>query len=100
MGDLAMKSTKAEQEEVSMVSVNPERFLADLHALRRFGSAGVGTGVMRPAYPEDDISALETVARDDVLSINGISHAFAKDTPQDDLVTGARVLARAVAALG
>jgi len=35
-----------------------------------------------------------------VPSIGGISHAFDEDTREEDLVTGLRVLARAVAALG
>ena len=35
-----------------------------------------------------------------VPSIGGISHAFDEDTREDDLVTGLKVLARAVAALG
>ena len=35
-----------------------------------------------------------------VPSINGISHDFAEDTDERDLVTGLQVLARAVAALG
>ncbi|MCK0149964.1 hydantoinase/carbamoylase family amidase [Marivita sp. S6314] len=35
-----------------------------------------------------------------VPSINGISHAFAEDTNEADLVTGLRVMARAVEALG
>ncbi len=36
---------------------DPDRFLADLHALRRFGAAGVGKGVVRPAYCEADVAA-------------------------------------------
>ena len=39
------------------LSVNPTRFLEDLHALRRFGASGVGKGVVRPAYSEADIAA-------------------------------------------
>jgi N-carbamoyl-L-amino-acid hydrolase len=35
-----------------------------------------------------------------VPSIGGISHAFDEDTREADLVTGLRVLARAVAAIG
>jgi N-carbamoyl-L-amino-acid hydrolase len=35
-----------------------------------------------------------------VPSIGGISHAFDEDTREADLVTGLRVLARAVAAVG
>lgn len=42
-----------------MVEINPERFLADLHALRRFGASGVGKGVVRPAYSEPDVAARE-----------------------------------------
>ena len=40
-----------------MLPVNPDRFLADLHQLRSFGAAGVGKGVVRPAYSEADIAA-------------------------------------------
>jgi N-carbamoyl-L-amino-acid hydrolase len=36
---------------------NPERFLADLHELRRFGASGVGKGVIRPAYSKADMAA-------------------------------------------
>jgi N-carbamoyl-L-amino-acid hydrolase len=35
-----------------------------------------------------------------VPSIGGISHAFDEDTAEADLVTGLRVLARAVASVG
>ncbi len=40
-----------------MIPVKAERFLADLHALRGFGAAGVGKGVQRPAYSAADIAA-------------------------------------------
>lgn len=36
---------------------NPSRFLSDLHELRSFGAAGVGKGVIRPAFSEADIAA-------------------------------------------
>ncbi len=39
------------------MQVNGERFLADLHALRGFGAAGVGKGVVRPAYGDADVAA-------------------------------------------
>ncbi len=45
-----------------MLPVNPERFLADLHTLRSFGAAGVGKGVVRPAYSDADIAAREWLA--------------------------------------
>ena len=45
-----------------MLPLNPERFLADLHALRTFGAAGVGKGVVRPAYSDADIAAREWLA--------------------------------------
>ncbi len=45
-----------------MTRVNPERFLADLHRLREFGAAGVGKGVVRPAYSEADIAARDWLA--------------------------------------
>ncbi|QBF33707.1 Zn-dependent hydrolase [Thalassococcus sp. S3] len=37
--------------------LNSERFLRDLHALRGFGAAGVGKGVIRPAFSEADVEA-------------------------------------------
>ncbi|MCV2893456.1 Zn-dependent hydrolase [Lentibacter sp. XHP0401] len=36
---------------------DPTRFLSNLHELRQFGAAGVGKGVVRPAYSEADIAA-------------------------------------------
>jgi len=42
--------------------VDPERFLSDLHHLRRFGASGVGKGVVRPAYSEADIAARDWLA--------------------------------------
>ena len=45
-----------------MITVNPERFLADLHRLREFGAAGVGKGVVRPAFSAPDIVAREWLA--------------------------------------
>lgn len=40
-----------------MIPVNPERFLAELHELRRFGASGIGKGVVRPAFTRADIEA-------------------------------------------
>lgn len=45
-----------------MIAVDGARFLADLHALRRFGAAGVKKGVMRPAFSEADIAARRWLA--------------------------------------
>ncbi len=42
--------------------VDPARFLADLHHLRSFGAAGVGKGVIRPAFSEADIAARKWLA--------------------------------------
>ncbi|WP_299552119.1 hydantoinase/carbamoylase family amidase [uncultured Tateyamaria sp.] len=42
--------------------IDPNRFLDDLHALRRFGAAGVGKGVVRPAYSEADMAARDWLA--------------------------------------
>jgi len=47
-----------------MIRVNPERFLADLHRLREFGAAGVGRGVVRPAYSAADIAARDWLAEE------------------------------------
>lgn len=44
------------------IPVNPDRFLADLHALRAIGAAGVGKGVVRPAYSPADIEARDWFA--------------------------------------
>ncbi|APX22004.1 MAG: Zn-dependent hydrolase [Rhodobacteraceae bacterium] len=45
-----------------MLPVDPDRFLQDLHALRRFGAAGTGKGVSRPGYSEPDIAARDWLA--------------------------------------
>jgi len=45
-----------------MTRVDPDRFLADLHRLREFGAAGVGKGVVRPAYSAPDIAARDWLA--------------------------------------
>jgi beta-ureidopropionase / N-carbamoyl-L-amino-acid hydrolase len=47
-----------------------------------------------------NLAALMPAAMLFVPSIGGISHAFDEDTREEDLVTGLRVLARAVAAIG
>lgn len=44
------------------MSVDAERFLADLHHLRQFGASGVGKGVVRPAYTVPDIAARDWLA--------------------------------------
>lgn len=44
------------------MSVDAERFLADLHHLRTFGASGVGKGVVRPAYTAPDIAARDWLA--------------------------------------
>lgn len=38
------------------------RFLADLHALARFGASGVGKGVVRPAFSDADVAARRWLA--------------------------------------
>ncbi|TMV10866.1 Zn-dependent hydrolase [Arenibacterium halophilum] len=45
-----------------MISVNPDRFLSDLHHLRSIGAAGVGKGVVRPAFSAADIQARHWLA--------------------------------------
>ncbi|WP_299143556.1 hydantoinase/carbamoylase family amidase [uncultured Tateyamaria sp.] len=42
--------------------VNPKRFLQDLHDLRRFGAAGAGKGVVRPAYSDAEMAARDWLA--------------------------------------
>ncbi|HBR37150.1 MAG TPA: Zn-dependent hydrolase, partial [Sulfitobacter pontiacus] len=44
------------------MQINPDRFLADLHKLRSFGAAGVGKGVIRPAYSDADVTARDWLA--------------------------------------
>ncbi|MBO9450685.1 Zn-dependent hydrolase [Tropicibacter sp. R16_0] len=44
------------------MSINPERFLKSLHDLRQFGASGVGKGVVRPAFSDDDIAARKWLA--------------------------------------
>lgn len=53
--------------------VNADRFLNSLHELRRFGALGVGKGVVRPAYSDEDIAAREWLMaqmRDAGLSVH------------------------------
>lgn len=42
--------------------LDTNRFLSDLHTLRRFGASGVGKGVCRPAYSDADIAARQWLA--------------------------------------
>lgn len=42
------------------MTINPDRFLADLHALRAFGASG--SGVVRPAFSEADLAARDWLA--------------------------------------
>ncbi|MEY8840688.1 Zn-dependent hydrolase [Cribrihabitans sp. XS_ASV171] len=44
------------------MAVNTQRFLEDLHRLRQFGAAGVGKGVVRPAYSAADVEARKWLA--------------------------------------
>ncbi len=44
------------------MKVNEDRFLKDLHDLREFGAAGVGKGVVRPAFSKDDVAARKWLA--------------------------------------
>ena len=44
------------------MKINAARFLKDLHDLRAIGAAGVGKGVVRPAYSAADVEAREWLA--------------------------------------
>lgn len=44
------------------MQIDEARFLADLHKLRSFGAAGVGKGVVRPAFSEADMDARGWIA--------------------------------------
>lgn len=44
------------------MQVDAQRFLQDLHDLRQFGAAGIGNGVVRPAFSPADIAAREWLA--------------------------------------
>ncbi|TMM52321.1 Zn-dependent hydrolase [Sulfitobacter sabulilitoris] len=61
--------------------INPTRFLSDLHHLRSFGPAGVGKGVVRPAYSDADVAARDWLAgrmRDAGLTVqmDGMGNLF------------------------
>ncbi len=45
-----------------MLPVDPKRFLEDLHTLRQFGASGVGKGVTRPGFSDEDIAARDWLA--------------------------------------
>ncbi|PKQ13831.1 MAG: Zn-dependent hydrolase [Alphaproteobacteria bacterium HGW-Alphaproteobacteria-1] len=57
-----------------MIPVNPQRFLDNLHHLRSFGAAGVGRGVVRPAFSAADIAARDWLA--DEMRAAGLSPQF------------------------
>ncbi|EDQ06721.1 N-carbamoyl-L-amino acid hydrolase [Sulfitobacter indolifex] len=44
------------------MKINAARFLKDLHGLRAIGAAGVGKGVVRPAYSAADVEARDWLA--------------------------------------
>ena len=44
------------------MKIDAARFLKDLHDLRAIGAAGVGKGVVRPAYSAADVEAREWLA--------------------------------------
>ena len=44
------------------MTLNPDRFLEDLHRLRSFGASGQGKGVVRPAFTAVDIAARRWLA--------------------------------------
>lgn len=57
-----------------MLNVNSVRFLDDLHRLREFGAAGVGKGVVRPAFGTADIAAREWLAEQ--MQVAGLEPCF------------------------
>lgn len=56
------------------MTVDAQRFLADLHSLRAFGASGVGKGVVRPAYGAADIAARRWLA--DRMQAAGLEARF------------------------
>jgi len=44
------------------MKIDAARFFKDLHDLRAIGAAGVGKGVVRPAYSAADVEAREWLA--------------------------------------
>ena len=46
-----------------MVKVNEKRFINSLNKLREFGAAGIGKGVIRPAFSASDIEARNWIAK-------------------------------------
>jgi len=47
---------------MTSIPVNPDRFLEDLHALRRFGGDGATKGVRRRAFSDEDLAARDWLA--------------------------------------
>lgn len=56
------------------MKIDPNRFLKDLHDLRRFGAAGVGKGVVRPAFSGADVAARRWLA--DRMAAAGLTPRF------------------------
>ncbi len=85
-----------------MPTINPDRLLADLRTLRSFGSQG--NGVVRPSLSPTDMEARRWLCgriQEAGLEarIDGISHDFAEDTSDADIVRGCQVMATAVASI-
>lgn len=56
------------------MQIDAQRFLDSLHALRRFGAAGHGKGVVRPAFSEADLAARDWLA--DQMRAAGLTPHF------------------------
>ncbi len=88
-----------------MLGLEPVSMDATLRAALETGAEQVAPGKWRnmpsgALHDATNVSRLMPVAMLFVPSINGISHNFAEDTAEEDLVAGLNVLDRAVQSLG
>lgn len=102
--DTAQEVAQTQQMQVSfgpMLGLDPVAMDADLQQALAQGAQQVAPGAWRrmpsgALHDATNVARLMPVAMLFVPSINGISHDFAEDTAEPDLVAGAQVLAHAV----
>lgn len=88
-----------------MLGLEPVSMDADLRSALESGAQAIAPGKWRrmpsgALHDATNVSRLMPVAMLFVPSINGISHDFAEDTAEDDLIAGLTVLDHAVETLG
>jgi N-carbamoyl-L-amino-acid hydrolase len=89
----------------TLLGLEPVAMDARLRSALEAGAEAVTPGKWRKMpsgalHDATNVARLLPVAMVFVPSIGGLSHTFAEDTAEDDLVAGVQVLAHAVAALG